>query len=206
MVYMASTKGLFKVDEATRMVSVETLVVLTTMLLVVRFIVDFMGPRVQSGHCRYHHRDGELFPSALYHGDDAAVGGEGERLLPGVGGAAGRSAVQRQDRAPVQQVHADPPARHHGLLVGGQSHPRTDLPSPQDPSLVDLGPERGSHHLLLLLIGESRGHTPREHEIRRRLHELRAQACPHGWSVIKSNSKINHNYCPRDISLRMDGA
>jgi hypothetical protein len=127
MVYMASTKGLFKVDEATRMVSVETLVVLTTMLLVVRFIVDFMGPRVQSGHCRYHHRDGELFPSALYHGDDAAVGGEGEQLLPGVGGAAGRSAVQRQDRAPVQQVHANPPARHHGLLVGGQSHPRTDL-------------------------------------------------------------------------------
>jgi hypothetical protein len=36
--------GLFKMDEATRTVSVETFVVLTTLLLVGRFLLDFLGP------------------------------------------------------------------------------------------------------------------------------------------------------------------
>jgi hypothetical protein len=41
---ISTVKGLFKMDEASRMVSVETLVVLTTMLLVLRFLLGFLGP------------------------------------------------------------------------------------------------------------------------------------------------------------------
>jgi hypothetical protein len=41
---LSALKELFKMDEARRMVSVETLAVLTTMLLVLRFLLDFLGP------------------------------------------------------------------------------------------------------------------------------------------------------------------
>ncbi|KAF8721077.1 hypothetical protein HU200_023493 [Digitaria exilis] len=41
---VSSIEGLFKWNKVTRMASVETLVVLTTLLLVARFLLDFLGP------------------------------------------------------------------------------------------------------------------------------------------------------------------
>jgi hypothetical protein len=41
---LSALKELFKMDEARRMVSVETLAVLTMMPLVLRFLLDFLGP------------------------------------------------------------------------------------------------------------------------------------------------------------------
>ena len=93
-----------------------------------------------------HPRDAESKHGDLHHGTDAAIGHhEGERLLPGVGGAAGHPAVQRQDRAPLHQVQTDPIAGPHVVFVVSQSPPGADLLPPQDPPLDDLVPECSSH-------------------------------------------------------------